>query len=130
MPTQISYILPLFIGAILVSINAGMYLIARYRTRLAIWCGFILLSQAIELGCYLLRLAKPSVSEDLVLYLFQVLSYTLFCFFWLLFVFYFTRHSHWIRPPNLALILSLPAIYTLMVVVRWYQGLLVNPAGI
>jgi PAS domain S-box-containing protein len=127
MPILTPIVSILFITAILISINAGSYLISRYRTRLAIWCGFILLSQAIELGCYLLRLVKPAATADMFLFLFQVLSYSLFCFFWLLFVFCFTRHSQWIRLHNLALILSVPATYLLMMVVRWYQGLVANP---
>lgn len=127
MPIQNYLIYAQFFIALLISIQAGFYLIARYRTRLAIWCGLLLISLALDLGCYLLQLTNPKSSLVPFFFLMQSIGYTLFCVFWLLFVFIFTRHAHWIRPLNLALVSILPTIYIFMMVMRWSQGLVTNP---
>lgn len=114
-------VLALIFIAVLVSIEAGLYLTFRYRTGLARWAGLILFSQALELIGYLLAWAALSYKVVQLAYLVQVLAYTLFCIFWLLFIFVFTRHSNWIRPRNLALIIAIPIIYFLMMWAYWIK---------
>ena len=119
---QTNLLLTGILVAFLVTIEVGIYLVVRYRTQVAFWCGLVLLSLAIELGCYLLQWINPAPAVAHLLELAQLLSYTLFSVFWLLFVFVYSRHGHWITPRTLVLILAVPITYLLLVVERWLTG--------
>ena len=107
-----------FIIALLISLEVGVFAIIRYRARLALWCGLILLSLALELGCYLVLFTSPPPPIVRMFSLIQVISYSFFCVFWLLFVFTFTRHSHWINPLTMMIIIGLPAVYSVMMLIQ------------
>ena len=128
-PIQYYIILSIIFLSILTSIEAGLYLVLRYRTGLALWAGLILFSQALELVGYLLYWIKPTLTIDHFISLTQIFFYTLFCIFWLIFVFIFTRHSAWIRLRNLILIIALPCTYLLMMMTVWIQGSVMDPTA-
>jgi PAS domain S-box-containing protein len=108
--------------AILVSIEAGSYLILRYRTSLARWGGLVLLSQALELAFYLLQWTRLDSKLPFLFGLVQALAYSSFCFFWLVFAAKFTRQLHLIGPRMLALLSAFPITYLLPMALRLIHG--------
>lgn len=128
-PVHYYFILSIIFLSILTSIEAGLYLVLRYRTGLALWAGLILFSQALELVGYLLYWIKPTLTMVPFISLTQIFFYTLFCIFWLIFVFIFTRHSAWIRLRNLILIIALPCAYLPMMTALWIQGSVMDPTA-
>jgi PAS domain S-box-containing protein len=129
-PVHYYFVLSIIFLSILTSIEAGLYLVLRYRTGLALWAGLILFSQALELVGYLLYWIKPTLTMVPFISLTQIFFYTLFCIFWLIFVFIFTRHSAWIRLRNLILIIALPCTYLPMMTALWIQGSVMDPTEI
>lgn len=104
------------------SIITGSHWILRRKTKLSLWFGLLLISQAIEVFCYLLHWIVKDNNATLLVSFIQMFAYLLLCVFWLILVIEFTNHRRWFRPLNIGLISLIPAIVLSVMVARWNQG--------